>query len=100
MLAAEGPSVPGAISADLAWAAGRATEAADGYRAQLAEDPDDVSALVGLGLALVARSTGPAARALLHRPELVRAVHRTLRTGPAPTPSIEAVAGWIGRFTS
>ena len=100
LLAAEGPSVPGAISADLAWAAGRATEAADGYRAQLAEDPDDVSALVGLGLALVARSTGPAARALLHRPELVRAVHRTLRTGPAPTPSIEAVAGWIGRFTS
>jgi hypothetical protein len=65
----------------------------------LAEDPDDPAALVGLGLALAARSTGPAARALLRRPELVRAVHRRLRTGPGATPSVEAVAGWLGRFT-
>jgi hypothetical protein len=74
-------------------------EAAAGYRHLLAVDPDDPSALVGLGLALSARSTGPASRALLHRPELVRAVHRLLRDEPGTTPSVEAIASWLGRFT-
>ncbi|WP_410587783.1 aKG-HExxH-type peptide beta-hydroxylase [Amycolatopsis sp. lyj-23] len=92
-------SVPGATQADRHFVAGRATEAAAGYRDLLAVTPDDPSALVGLGLALSARSTGPASRALLHRPELVRAVHRLLRDEPGTTPPVEAIAGWLGRFT-
>jgi HEXXH motif-containing protein len=96
-LAEHGLSVPGATAADVDYAAGRALAAAHGYRELLAENPDDPSALVGLGLAFAARSTGPAARALLHRPELVRAVHRVLRRTTAP-PSVEALAGWLGRL--
>ncbi|WP_410640819.1 aKG-HExxH-type peptide beta-hydroxylase [Amycolatopsis sp. lyj-346] len=92
-------SVPGATEADRHFVAGRPLEAAAEYRRLLAVDPDDPSALVGLGLALSARSTGPASRALLHRPELVRAVHRLLRDEPGMTPSVEAIAGWLGRFT-
>ncbi len=93
------PTVPGATEADLHFVAGRPVEAAAAYRHLLSLDPDDPSALVGLGLALSARSTGPASRALLHRPELVRAVHRLLRDEPKTTPSVEAIAGWLGRFT-
>jgi len=97
-LADRGPAVPGATQADLAWAAGRVDDAIAGYRLLLTGDPDDPCALVGLGLALAARSSGPASRALLHRPELVRAVHRSLHDDEGTTPPVEAVAGWIGRF--
>ncbi|MEU0793595.1 HEXXH motif-containing putative peptide modification protein [Amycolatopsis sp. NPDC005961] len=98
-LAEHGPDVPGVTGADLALISGANESAVDGYRELLVADPDLPTALVGLGLALTARGTGPAARALLHRPELVRAVHRVLRTSADATPDIETVAGWIGRFT-
>ena len=98
-LAEQGSLVPGATVADLDLVAGRTDQACAGYRRLLAEDPDDPAALAGLGVALMSRSTGSAARALLHRPELVRAVHRLLRGDSGLTPSIEALAGWIGRFT-
>jgi HEXXH motif-containing protein len=90
-------TVPDATAADFAFASGRFADAAEGYRAELAADPDQPSALVGLGLALSACGPYPAARALLRCPELVRAVHRWLReTTPAPTP--EDVASWIGQL--
>ncbi len=97
--AAHGASVPGATDPDLEFVAGRPMAAAAGYRRLLGTDPDDAGALAGLGIALAARGTGPATRAILHRPELVRAVHRLLRDEPGPTPSVEAIAGWLGRFT-
>ena len=97
--AAHGASVPGATEADLDFVAGRPLAAAAGYRRLLDANPDDPGALAGLGIALAAHSTGPASRALLHRPELVRAVHRLLRDEPGTTPSVEAVADWLGRFT-
>jgi hypothetical protein len=84
---------------DLDFVAGQPMAAAAGYRRLLGTDPDDAGALAGLGIALAARSTGPATRAILHRPELVRAVHRELRDEPGTTPSAEAIAGWLGRFT-
>ncbi|MGV9364914.1 aKG-HExxH-type peptide beta-hydroxylase [Amycolatopsis sp. NPDC003731] len=96
-LPARGPTVPGATSADVLFASGRYFEAADSYRQLLAANPDDPSALVGLGLAMAARSTGPATRALLHHPELVRAVHRLVRAAVTVPPSVEAVAGWLGK---
>ncbi|SEF26737.1 HEXXH motif-containing protein [Amycolatopsis pretoriensis] len=92
----QGPLVPGATSADLAFVAGETAGAAVRYRAELAADPDSPSALAGLGLALTARTGGPSSRALVHRPELVRAVHRSLR--PSTAVSVETVAEWIGRF--
>lgn len=97
--AAHGASVPGVTEADLDFVAGRPVAAAAGYRRLLSANPDDPAALAGLGIALAARSAGPASKALLHRPELVRAVHRLLRNEPGTTPSVEAVAGWLGRFT-
>ncbi|MEA5358368.1 HEXXH motif-containing putative peptide modification protein [Amycolatopsis sp., V23-08] len=98
-LAEHGHTVPGVTDADLALVAGRLEPATAGYRRLLAADPDDPAAFVGLGLALTACGTGPAARALLHRPELVRAVHRALRANTDTPPPVETIAGWIGRFT-
>jgi HEXXH motif-containing protein len=98
-LAEQGSHVPGATGADLDLISGRFADAATEYRWLLSDDPDDPAALVGLGLALSSHSTGPAARALLHRPELVRAVHRLVRTDSTEAPSVEAIAGWLGGFT-
>lgn len=98
-LTEHGPDVPGVTGADLALVTGRHDSAVAGYRSLLAVDPDVPAAIVGLGLALMARGTGPAARALLNRPEVVRAVHRVVRTNSDHAPTVEAVAGWLGRFT-
>jgi HEXXH motif-containing protein len=89
------PAVPDATPADLALVTGRFMDATRGYRAELAEDPDRPASLAGLAIALSARSTSPAARILMHCPELVRAVHRRVRTERPTTP--EDLAGWIGR---
>ncbi len=93
-------TVPDATDADLAYATGRFADAAEGYRAQLVADPDRPASLVGLGLALAARGVDPAARALLHRPELVRAVHRRLRCRTRPVPTPQQLARWIGQLVS
>ncbi|TDV52204.1 HEXXH motif-containing protein [Actinophytocola oryzae] len=89
--------VPEATAADFAYTTGRFTEAACGFRAELADDPDRPASLVGLGLALAAQGADPAARALLHRPETVRAVHRRLRHTAGQVPTPEQVASWIGQ---
>ncbi|WP_307796271.1 HEXXH motif-containing putative peptide modification protein [Amycolatopsis sp. 195334CR] len=89
-------AVPGATVADFAYARGDFTEAADRYRAALATDPDSPNSLVGLGLALAARGPHPAARALVQCPELVRALHRRLRTSAPRPPAVEQIAAWIG----
>ncbi|KFU79384.1 hypothetical protein [Amycolatopsis lurida] len=89
--------MPGATAADLAYTSGDFLEAVQGYRRELATDPDRPNSLVGLGLALAARGPHPAARALLHCPELVRAVHRSLRAVPRP-PTVEQLAAWIGQL--
>ena len=91
-------SVPGATAADFAYATGRFTDAARGYRAELAADADCPTAWVGLGLALSGLGVTPAARALLHYPELVRAVHRRIRAYARTVPAPEDLAAWIDRF--
>lgn len=90
-------TIPGATIADFCYVNGRFTEAAEGYRRELSTDPDRPTSLVGLGLALSAQDFHPAARALLHRPELVRAVHRCLRGSVAQAPTVEQIAAWIGQ---
>lgn len=90
------PAIPDVTASDYAYAIGRFAEAERGYRRELAADPDRPAAWIGLGLALSAQGTGPAGRALLHYPELVRAVHRMTRTATtAPAP--DELADWIGR---
>lgn len=94
------PTVPDATTADLAYGSGRFTDAANGYRAELAADPDRPASLVGLGLALAACGPDPAARALLGCPEVVRAIHRRLREYAQPTPTPERLAAWIGQLVA
>ncbi|MBE8520124.1 HEXXH motif domain-containing protein [Amycolatopsis sp. H6(2020)] len=89
-------SVPEALEADRLLADGRVDEARTAYAAELAADPDHAPALIGLALSLPGR---PARQALLATPELVRAVHRTLRdTGGAP--AVEELAAWMGEGPS
>jgi HEXXH motif-containing protein len=97
--AAAWAAVPEATPADTAYVSEHFTEAIDRYRAQLATDPDHASAWVGLGLAARGCGRSAAGRALLSRPELVRAVHRSVRaTGDAPDPI--QLADWIGRIVN
>jgi HEXXH motif-containing protein len=91
-------SVPGATAADFAYVADRFTDAARGYSAELAADADRPAAWVGLGLALSGLGVTAAARALLHYPEVVRAVHRKIRDDAQTVPAPEDLAAWIGRF--
>lgn len=89
-------SVRHATTADLAYATGRFDDAARGYRAELARDPDQVSSWTGLGLALTGIGTSAAARALTHYPELVRAVRRQITTRSSYVPTPERLATWLG----
>ncbi|SEF26725.1 HEXXH motif-containing protein [Amycolatopsis pretoriensis] len=84
--------VPDVLEADHWLIAGRVGEARATYAAKLTEDPDHASALIGLGLSL---PVGPAARALLDAPELIRAVHRKLRDAGG-APAVEQLAAWAG----
>lgn len=89
-------SVRDATTADLAYATGRFDDAARGYRAELTRNPDRVSSWVGLGLALTGMGTSPAARALTHYPELVRAIRRLITTRSSEEPTPEQLATWLG----
>ncbi|HEX5404506.1 MAG TPA: HEXXH motif domain-containing protein [Pseudonocardiaceae bacterium] len=91
--------VPDVTAADLALVDGRLVDAVRAYRAELAAEPDRPASWIGLGLALSRLGTGPAAHSLLHNPELVRAVHRTVRTSTARPATPDDLAAWIGRFT-
>jgi len=91
------PSIPDATAADYAYASGRFAQAELGYRRELAAGADLPAAWVGLGLALAAQGTGPAGRALLAYPELVRAAHRRIRAITPRAPDPVGLADWIGR---
>lgn len=87
-------AVRDATAADVAFVAGDREAAHRAYLDQLRAAPDDVHSMVGLGLTRPDRETDPAARALLGRPELVRAV--ATRTAAAGPEDLLALAGWIG----
>ncbi|MFI2355708.1 aKG-HExxH-type peptide beta-hydroxylase [Streptomyces anulatus] len=71
---------------------------------RIADAPQDYEAWIGLGLALrrADRETPPdiaAARALSHRPELIRAIHAALTAGLGQTVDPVALAAWSARPT-
>lgn len=87
-------TVSGATAADVALIAGDRKAAHLAYLVQAEATPDNIHSLVGLGLTRPDRATDPAARALLGRPELVRAVAARL-TG-CGTVDVIGLAAWIG----
>ncbi|MCX5185507.1 HEXXH motif-containing putative peptide modification protein [Streptomyces sp. NBC_00268] len=92
--------VTGALPGDALLAAGDATAAQHAYRAHLAVEPGRAGAWAGLGHALKAAGTEPAAAHLLcHWPERARAVHQALlrATGAAPDPV--RLAAWLASPT-
>jgi hypothetical protein len=90
----------GLTDADLALFAGDADTAVKGFAEQLIADPEAVDAWTGLGLALAIAAPGPAAQALLDRPDVVLAVHRRLTAGAGENPALREVADWVGRVLS
>ncbi|WP_053718744.1 aKG-HExxH-type peptide beta-hydroxylase [Saccharothrix sp. NRRL B-16348] len=81
--------------ADFALVAGHHDRAHALYAAELAEGSNRAGAWSGFGLAVRALSPGPASRALLERPDLVRAVRNELAlTDEAP--DVERLAAWLG----
>ncbi len=84
--------VPEVLEADYLLVQDRMDEARTAYAAELKADPDRASTWIGLGLSL---ANGPAKQALLTAPELVRAVHRNLRTTD-DAPVVEELAAWLG----
>ncbi|QQQ78765.1 HEXXH motif domain-containing protein [Saccharothrix sp. 6-C] len=81
--------------ADFALVAGEHERAHALYSAELAEGSNRPGAWSGFGIAVHELSPGPASRALLERPQLVRAVRsRIAATGEAP--DVERLAEWLG----
>ncbi|TXS76780.1 MULTISPECIES: HEXXH motif domain-containing protein [unclassified Streptomyces] len=88
--------VTGALPGDALLAAGDPTAARHAYAAHLAVEPERAGAWAGLGHALEAAGTEPAAAHLLrHWPERARAVHQAVSraTGSAPDPV--RLAAWL-----
>ncbi|KAF5996418.1 HEXXH motif-containing putative peptide modification protein [Streptomyces mirabilis] len=88
--------VTGALPGDALLAAGDPTAAQHAYRAHLAVEPERAGAWAGLGHALKAAGTEPAAAHLLcHWPERARTVHQAVlrATGSAPDPV--RLAAWL-----
>lgn len=94
----EEPWGRGLTHAHLALFSGEAETAVKEFSEQIAHH-GEADAWAGLGLALSADPSDGGARAILRRPELVRAVYqRVAVTGDRPAPA--EVARWIGKVTA
>lgn len=85
---------PDASAADLALAAGDHLTAREGYRHQIMTDPEPLGPWIGFTLACQ-RAAAQEEPALMHYPELCRAVHRELVGSGAPPPDPLALAWWL-----
>lgn len=86
---------PDLTAADFALVAGDHERAHALYAAELAEGSDRPGTWSGFGLAVRALSAGAASRALLERPQLVRAVRDELAAA-GEAPDVERLAAWMG----
>ncbi|MEU6662453.1 HEXXH motif domain-containing protein [Streptomyces sp. NPDC046821] len=92
---------PDLLEADMCLLLGgpaNAARAAERYRAVLIAAPGTREAWVGLGLALAAAGEHTPATALLHRPELVRALALDARTRDGRLPDPVDLADWTARL--
>ncbi|MGW4669623.1 aKG-HExxH-type peptide beta-hydroxylase [Streptomyces sp. NPDC004324] len=88
--------VTGALPGDALLAAGDPTAARHAYAAHLAGEPERAGAWAGLGHALEALGTEPAAAHLLrHWPERARAVHQAVSRATGSTPDPVRLAAWL-----
>ncbi|MFF9622535.1 HEXXH motif domain-containing protein [Streptomyces griseosporeus] len=88
---------PSALAtADVSLLHGAYDRAVRAYLTVLAEHPGSASAWAGLGLALAGAGAPTAARALLHRPELARALHTLLHSAHDHRPDPIRLADWLG----
>jgi len=87
-------AAPPAAPAEAAYLDGRLGDAVDAYRAATIDAPDDATAWVGLAVALRRGGDAAAARALVERPDLVRAsLHLLRKNGDSPSP--DNLARWL-----
>ncbi|MFV0134069.1 aKG-HExxH-type peptide beta-hydroxylase [Streptomyces sp. HMX87] len=86
---------PGLLDIDRTLVRGEADDAVRQYRKVLTEDPACPPAWIGLGLALRATGRDRAARALLGRPEVVRAVALGTRSRTGRLPDPAELAEWL-----
>ncbi|ONI80408.1 hypothetical protein ALI22I_44595 [Saccharothrix sp. ALI-22-I] len=96
LLGREDHVVADAGEGDFALVGGDVREALARYAEELSEVTDRPGAWSGYALALRAVRPGRAATTLLHRPELVRAVHDEVATATGEAPDVENLAGWLG----
>jgi HEXXH motif-containing protein len=88
--------VADATEADFALVEGDPKRARDLYLEEISREEDRPGTWSGLGLALTATTPGPAAQALLRRPELVRAVRDEVARTTGEAPDVRDLAGWLG----
>jgi len=88
--------VSGAQEGDLLLVAGRHDDALAAYLGEFTTGSVRAGAWTGLGRALAAAGDAAAARALLTRPELVRAVAEAVTTTGGERPAPVDLAAWIG----
>jgi HEXXH motif-containing protein len=94
-LHAEPDLVQGASHSDVALVAGDLERARRGYLAELSRTPGRAAAWSGLGLTLAASGEGRAAKALLHQPELLRAVVARVAAEAPTQPPADELAAWL-----
>lgn len=82
-------------AADFALVGGQPPRALALYADELATGSDRAGAWSGYALALRAGKPGPAADALVRRPELVRAVHAEITAATGEPPDVERLSGWL-----
>ncbi|WP_367129547.1 HEXXH motif domain-containing protein [Saccharothrix sp. HUAS TT1] len=90
-----GEVAPDLVEADFAVVAGEHERARALYAAELGAGSNRPGAWSGFGLALRHLSPGPAARALLEHPHLVRAVRNGIAAG-GEAPDVRGLAAWLG----
>jgi HEXXH motif-containing protein len=97
----QGPffDIPEVKSSDFHLVSGRYSEAASTYEKEIAKGERRIEVWAGFAVSL-RRLFGREARAIISRPELVRAVYEHLAEGDSPMPSPRELAHWLAPVAS
>jgi hypothetical protein len=91
--------IPEVKSSDFYMVSGRYSEAASTYEKEIAKGERRIEVWAGFAVSL-RRLFGQEARAIISRPELVRAVYEHLAEGDSPMPSPRELAHWLAPVAS